>query len=158
MRIATLGFLVNDGQVLLGKKKAGAKVGSGKLNGGGGKLEPEDNGSVEACLIREMEEEFGVTSKEYSEVAVVHFYAGGELQFEVHVYLITSWEGEIRTTESMSNLSWYDCANLPLDDMHDGDRHWITNVFSGEPFTAEIFYERPGERFIDKKITPGALR
>lgn len=155
MRIASLGFVVDDGRVLLGEKKTGAEVGSGKLNGAGGKLEPEDQGSLEACLVREFRQEFGIAPTAYTKAAIVRFFAADELQFEVHVYLITAYEGVLEETREMFLPSWYDIADLPLERMHDGDRHWIAEVFSGTPFNADIYYERPGEGFVRKELRPG---
>ena len=57
---ATLGFIVEDGEVIL---IYGAKPGtprSGLWNGPGGKFEPEDGGNPEACFCRELLKETGL--------------------------------------------------------------------------------------------------
>ena len=53
----TLLFLLKENQILLGMKKRG--FGAGKYNGIGGKLEPDE--TVEQAMVRETQEEIGVT-------------------------------------------------------------------------------------------------
>src|SRR3990172_12157236 len=55
--VATLVFVIRDGEILLMRKKRG--LGAGKINGPGGRLEPGE--SVEACALREVHEELRVT-------------------------------------------------------------------------------------------------
>lgn len=53
----TLVFVVQDEQILLGKKKEGH--GKGKWNGPGGKMENQDD-SITETAIRETREEIGI--------------------------------------------------------------------------------------------------
>ena len=53
----TLVFVVKDRRILLIRKKRG--LGAGKINGPGGRLEPGE--SFDACAVREVREELGVT-------------------------------------------------------------------------------------------------
>jgi 8-oxo-dGTP pyrophosphatase MutT (NUDIX family) len=146
MKIASLGFIVQRDLVLLGEKKR-AEIGTGKLNGAGGKLEKRDRGDIEKCLVRETQEEFGVTPTEFRKTARILFYAGGVLDFEVHIFLVTTWEGEAKETESMHAPAWYPIHALPYDRMHDSDLHWIDAVFKGDPFTAHVYYRERGAGF-----------
>lgn len=148
MKLATLGLMIRDGHVLLGEKKDGAEIGAGTLNGPGGKCEDEDQGSLERCLIREIEEEFGVTPTEFSKVAVIRFFAAGVLDFEVHAYLVTAWQGEPQETDAMIP-GWYPLDQLPYDRMLESDRHWFAQACSGERFNANVYYRERAKDFID---------
>ena len=55
--VATLVFVLHDGQALLIRKKRG--LGAGKINAPGGRVDPGE--TVEQCAVREVQEELGVT-------------------------------------------------------------------------------------------------
>ena len=55
--LATLMFVVQDGKILLIRKKRG--IGAGKVNGPGGKFEPGE--TALQCVLREVREESGLT-------------------------------------------------------------------------------------------------
>lgn len=148
MKIATLGFMVRDGYVLLAEKKK-AEIGTGTLNGGGGKQECGE--SLEECLVRENKEEIGVIPTEYEKVAIIRFFAGDEPDFMVHIYLITAWEGEPRETTSMHLPAWYSLDMLPYERMLESDREWLGKLFAGEKFRADMFYAEQAKRFIPEK-------
>ncbi|MEJ0073651.1 MAG: NUDIX domain-containing protein [Candidatus Saccharibacteria bacterium] len=61
----TLLLLRRNDEVLLAMKKRG--FGAGRWNGVGGKLDPGE--TVEQALVRECQEEIGVTPTEYHRVA-----------------------------------------------------------------------------------------
>lgn len=145
MSKATLGILIRNGFVLLGEKKAGAEIGSGKLNGPGGKIEPGE--SAERCLEREVGEEFGIRITNYQKSATLFCYAGDELFQEVDVYTVTSWEGHPTETDSMFLPEWYLATELPFERMHDADREWLPRLLRGDLFDARIFYREPGKGF-----------
>src|SRR3990167_1450258 len=98
LKKATLCFLVREGEILLGLKKRG--FGQGKWNGFGGKVEEE---TIEEAMIREMQEEIGVTPKVFRRVATLNFYFPLESGFgqEVVVFIADDWEGEIKESEEM---------------------------------------------------------
>ena len=85
MKICTLVYLVEGDSVWLGRHTRGPC--EGKLNGPGGKLEPEDRGELYRCAVREVKKEAGVQLYT-SELAdclrgVIHFYDhGSRLVFE----------------------------------------------------------------------------
>lgn len=148
MKIATLGFMVRDGCVLLAEKKK-AEIGTGTLNGAGGK---QENGeSLEECLVRENQEEIGVIPTEYEEVARIRFFAGDEPDFMVHIYLITVWVGEPSETASMHPPVWYALDALPYERMLESDREWLGKLFAGEKFRADMFYAEQAKRFLPEK-------
>ena len=138
MKIATLGIIMKDGNVLLGEKKRG-EIGTGMLSGPGGKLDPGE--TLPECLVRETREELGIeldpTSLEL--VAVIDFYVAGEVDFSVYVYRTESFFGEPKETTEMVP-AWYPLEELPFDRMFDSDIHWFVRAACGEKFRANVYF------------------
>ena len=145
MKIATLGIVLRGQFVLLGEKKKG-EIGTGVLSGPGGKLDPGE--SLEECLIRETREELYIELDPSSLelVAVIDFYAAGELDFSVYVYRAALLTGEIRETADMIP-AWYPLTNLPFDRMYEADRHWLPKAARGEKFRANVYYRSRARDF-----------
>ncbi len=147
MKLATLGIIIKGEQVLLGRKQGNPEIGDGTLNAPGGKVEPGE--SLLECLVREVEEEVGIVldPAKVREVAIIKFYAGKKLDFEVHVYLTSDFTGEPRETKSMVP-AWYNFDDLPLDDMLESDREWFPALLEGHTFRAEVFYRERAKGYI----------
>lgn len=145
MKTATLGFAIRNNAVLLGEKKKDATIGSGRLNGAGGKVNIGE--SIDQCLVRECTEEFGITPTSFEHRATVEFCAGGTLDFLVYVYVISEWHGEEMETIEMHKPTWYPLDAVPFDRMLESDLHWISKVLSGERFTARVDYTSQAEGF-----------
>ncbi|KND49718.1 MAG: 8-oxo-dGTP diphosphatase / 2-hydroxy-dATP diphosphatase [Parcubacteria bacterium C7867-008] len=152
MKVATLAIIVKDGKVLLGEKKKG-EIGTGTLNGPGGKLDPGE--SVLECLIRETDEELGIELfPEYlKKVAIITFFAAGEPDFQVHVYRTDTFEGELVETADMIP-NWYDIEDIPYDRMLGSDHMWFARAISGEPFNANVYYRERTKDFINIDFLP----
>ena len=65
----TLVLIFKDNKVLLGEKKRG--FAKGTLNGIGGKQDPGE--SIDQAMVRECQEEIGVTPVDYSKIGKIHF-------------------------------------------------------------------------------------
>lgn len=130
-KTTTLLLLRRNDEVLLAMKKRG--FGSGRWNGVGGKVEP--NETVEQALIRECQEEIGVTPLSYRKVADHDFLLDAEGEdawhMYVHTYICDTWEGEPVETEEMAPR-WFGVNNIPYDEMWQDDRFWMPNVFDGK--------------------------
>lgn len=152
MKIATLAIITWQGKTLLGEKKKG-EIGTGTLNGPGGKLEPGE--TLEECLIRETREEMAIQLFEdkLTKVAIITFHADGEPTFRVHVYRTSDFKGTPRETADMIP-AWYDNDDLPFDRMLGSDRKWYRQAIDGEPFCANVYYREGTEGFLDIKFLP----
>lgn len=126
--ICTLVFLIRNDEILLALKKRG--FGEGLWNGAGGKIEAGE--SVEQAMIRECQEEIGVTPTEYEEVALHLFdYTANKQTIQVHAYLCTEWLGEPMESEEMLP-QWFTLKNIPYAKMWADDIEWLPLVLSGK--------------------------
>lgn len=117
-------------------KKRG--FGVGKWNGVGGKVESGE--TIPAAMIRECQEEIGVTPTEYEQVATIMFneYDDGKLkQMQVHVYICTGWMGEPAESEEM-RPEWFATDKLPYEQMWADDPYWLPQVLDGQGLKAEF--------------------
>lgn len=123
----TLLFLTRDDEILLAMKKRGH--GEGKWNGVGGKLEAGE--TVEQALIRECQEEIGVTPIDYWRVAEHDFTQDADTaepwNLRAYAYLCDDWEGEPTESEEMQPR-WFKLDNIPYADMWEADRSWLPLV------------------------------
>src|ERR1700733_7041288 len=97
-KTTTLLLLRRGDEVLLAMKKRG--FGTGRWNGVGGKLDPGE--TIEQALVRECQEEIGVTPVEYEKVAeheFFEFHEGMQRRMLVHAYICTQWQGEPQESE-----------------------------------------------------------
>ena len=134
MKQLTLLFLVKDDLVLLAMKKRG--FGAGRWNGVGGKLDTGE--TIEQALVRECQEEVGVTPIKFDKHAEIIFdeQHQGEREFmHVHVYLGHEWEGEPAETEEMAP-KWFKQDELPFNDMWPDDPYWLPQILAGKKLKA----------------------
>lgn len=117
MRRCAGGVLFRNGQVLLGLRSAGLAFYPAKWDMFGGHCEPGE--SVEQTLVREFEEELGVTPREWRKLGVYpdpdparHGPA------EYHVFAIHEWRGDLRNaSDENERIAWFDLADLPALDL-----------------------------------------
>lgn len=111
-------------------KKRG--FGEGLWNGVGGKV--DKNESIEEAMVRECQEEIGVTPTSYRKVAV-HVFTNDQLsepwQQDVHTFLCDKWEGDPTESEEMAP-QWFDTTNIPYADMWQDDQMWLPLALQGK--------------------------
>ncbi len=141
---ATLALILNDSnQVLLGRKiRKGADIGEGTYNGPGGKLKAGQ--TLLECLKEETFDEIGIQilPNGTEEVAVITFHNGTTSEWEVHVYLVHSWEGKPGDSEEMVEPEegwWHHTNALPFHRMLASDREWMPLALSGKRFRLDVF-------------------
>lgn len=129
MRKATLCYLRKDTKILLTLKKRG--FGEGKLNGFGGKS--EEGETLEECIVREGQEEVGITIQNFYKVAILEFIFPHNKDWdqEVHVYFCNKWKGEPKETEEVAP-AWIDIKEVDYSQMWPDDIHWLPMALDGE--------------------------
>jgi len=133
----TLGLLVEKEKILLGMKKAG--FGAGRWNGFGGKVEPGE--SIEQAMIREFYEESNIQVTDYKKMGVIEFeFRGNPVILEVHIYLITKYNGEPKETKEMKP-QWFPINDIPYQQMWPDDKHWLPLFLQGKKFKGKFLFE-----------------
>lgn len=144
----TLLYIIKNNQILLAEKKRG--FGVGKINGVGGKIEPGE--SIEQAMIRETQEEIGVTPINSQHLATITFQFGaGELTQETtSIFIANDYEGEIIETEEM-RPTWYNLNELPYDKMFAADKIWLPEIIKGKKFNGVVIFD-PDFNVLDTKL------
>ena len=132
----TLAYFIKDNQILLPLKKK--KIGKGKHNGVGGRVEPNEN--HEEAMIRECIEEVGLTPIEYEYVTELRFNqpVDGQRSLSiVHIYICRSWTGELTETDEMKPY-WFEINKIPYNKTMDDCKYWLPQVLSGQKIIANF--------------------
>lgn len=129
-----------DDKLLLAQKKRG--FGVGKINGIGGKQNPDE--AITQTMLRETMEEIGVVPTGYRRVAILDFdeYDGDTREFiEVHVYMADGYEGEIIESEEMKP-QWFGLNELPYDRMFPDDIYFLPLLLEGKLIKGFFKYDK----------------
>ena len=136
----TLTVFFKDNKILLGEKKRG--FAKGTWNGIGGK---QDEGeTIDEAMIRECQEEIGVTPIDYVLIGKIHFdvwYKGERVNMYMHVYTCTKFDGEIIETEEMLP-KWYDIDKIPYEKMLADDLLWMPMALEGKQFVGDVKFDK----------------
>lgn len=146
----TLLLLTRDDEVLLAMKKRG--FGEGLWNGVGGKIEAGE--TIEQAMVRETEEEIGVTPLNWTKVAELDFLQDADApepwHMYVHAYTCDAWNGEPRESEEM-RPQWFKTDAIPYHQMWDDDKFWLQHALKGEKLRGHfVFDER--DRLLEHTI------
>ena len=120
---ATLLFVVKDGQILLIRKNRG--LGAGKINGPGGRLEPDET-PLEGA-IRETLEELGIEALSPELRGELHFQFVDGYSLHCSVFIAPDFTGEPIETDEAIPL-WTSLDALPFHEMWADDEHWLPAV------------------------------
>lgn len=151
MKHVTLVFLRRDNQILLAMKKRG--FGAGMWNGPGGKAEPGE--TMLDAMVRECQEEIGVTPLRPQLVGKIKFFMPDDPSFEhdCHIYTTRHWEGEPAESEEMKP-QWFDITKIPYADMWPSDSLWLPHVIAGEKFQGTITTSETDVTAHDIRVAP----
>ena len=133
----TLLIVLKNMQILLAKKKRG--FGKGKFNGVGGKIQSGETN--ENAMIREAQEEIGITPIQYEKVAEITFDEifdkGVHEEILMHVFLAEKYSGTPIETDEMKPF-WFNLNEIPYDQMFKDDIFWLPLVLSGKKIRANF--------------------
>ena len=111
MRSCAVGILLNEFQVLLGKRSLSRDLYPDYWDFPGGHCQADE--SVVSALLRELKEEVNVVATKYEEIAILTECSPdlyGEREY--YVFLVRDWIGQPRnkTPDEHSEIAWF-----PLD-------------------------------------------
>lgn len=145
---ATLIFVVRAHEVLLIRKKRG--LGAGKINGPGGKLEPDE--SAQECAHREIKEELCIDVAKSIDSGRLRFQFIDDYSIDVQVFIATSFQGTPSETEEAVPL-WFDIADIPYNKMWADDRIWLPRVLGGERVDGRFIFD--DDRLLEHSVNWG---
>lgn len=147
MTKATLCYIVKDGKILLIRKKQG--FGAGKLNAPGGKI--NDGESLEQSVVRELNEEIGITPCEPKLLAEIEFFNDNALQWHVFVFKSASYAGELKETAE-AKPQWFPLNEIPYDEMWDDDKIWLPLFLQGKKIKARFYFRNDWKEMVNYNI------
>jgi 8-oxo-dGTP diphosphatase len=142
---ATLCFLIQDGQILLIRKKRG--LGAGKINGPGGRIEPGEE--PHECAVRETSEEVGLTPLNVQNRGELHFQFADGYSLHCAVFVAHEFTGELIETDEALPI-WTPLDSIPYDQMWADDIHWLPGVIAGGTFRGYFHFD--GEKMLSKHL------
>lgn len=131
-------------EVLLGYKKKG--LGTGKVVGLGGHIEPGESAAEAAAREVKEESDLCVTQGSLTLVARVTFLfpAHPSWDMSVEIFATADWAGEPAESDEL-RPQWFPVAALPFDRMWQDAAHWLPRVLAGERLTATFTYSGDNE-------------
>jgi 8-oxo-dGTP diphosphatase len=142
--LATLIFIVKDGQILLIEKKRG--LGAGKINGPGGKIEPGE--TPLQAVIRETQEELMITPHAPRKLGELRFAMTMCPDILCHVYRSDAFSGTPTETEEALPV-WTPLDEIPYSRMWQDDRHWLPLLLAEQTFLGCFVFEDEEMRWSD---------
>ena len=134
---ATLVYIVNDGQVLLGYKKRG--FGQNRWNGFGGKILPQET-ALEGAL-RELQEESGIIASKAEERGYITYrYEHTQEIIYAHVFFVLNYQGNPVESEEM-RPQWFQLENVPYNEMWADDQYWLFDFLHGAKIKADFLFK-----------------
>ena len=140
-------------EVLLGRKKTG--LGTGKIVGLGGHVEPGESAAEAAA--REAKEESGICVTQGSLTLAAHvtflFPAHPSWDMEVEIFTAADWSGEPAESGEI-RPQWFPVTALPFDRMWQDAGQWLPRVLAGERLSATFTYAEDNESVATASISP----
>ena len=146
MKNTTLCYIQREGQCLmLHRVKKKNDVNQDKWVGIGGKF--EDKESPEDCLLREVQEETGLTLTSYAYRGLVTFVSDQWETEYMHLFTADAFEGEIGPCDE-GNLEWVDKDKVKDLPIWVGDKIFLDLLTQEVPFfSLKLAYE--GETLVE---------
>ncbi|MEO6054961.1 MAG: 8-oxo-dGTP diphosphatase [Chthoniobacterales bacterium] len=142
---ATLCFIIQNGKILLIRKKRG--LGAGKINGPGGRIEIGE--SPLQAAIRETQEEVGVTPLDLDLCGELYFQFVDGFSLHCTVFLARNFTGELQETDEATPY-WIAVNEIPFEEMWSDDAHWLPGMLRGGKFKGYFLFNE--DKMLTKQV------
>jgi 8-oxo-dGTP diphosphatase len=142
---AVIVFVRENAHILLIRKKRG--LGSGKINGPGGRV--EGNETYLEAAVRETEEEVGITPHGLERAADLSFVFADGYSLYVEVFVGSGFSGELIETDEAAPF-WCHIDSIPYGEMWEDDRLWLPHVLAGSRVTGRFVFD--GDRMLSQTL------
>ena len=145
----TLCYIEKDNKYLmLHRTKKENDLNEGKWLGVGGKFEKDE--TPEECLLREVQEETGLTLTKYRLRAVITFVLNEWGSEYMYLFTANEFSGELSECDE-GKLKWVDKKDIFKLNIWDGDRIFLKKLIEEENFfTLKVVYD--GDRLVESVI------
>lgn len=152
LRNMTSLYLVREGEVLC-LYRIGSRVANNKYVGAcGGHFEPEELNDPGACVLREMEEELGLSEEDVEGLRLRYITVrmiGGEIRQNYYFFARLKEERELSSTEGI--LRWVPFNEVPELDMPLSAKPMLLHYLEKGRFTEHLYCgvtEEDGTQFV----------
>ena len=159
LRNMTSVYLVREGEVLC-LYRIGSRVASNKYIGSaGGHFEPEELNDPKKCVLREMQEELGLSEADVEGLAlryITHRLTGGEIRQNYYFFGCLKEDRQLSSSEG--NLLWVPFEEIPTLTMPVSAKHMILHYLEVGRFTEHVYCgvtEDTGTKFTIMQDFPG---
>lgn len=150
MKNTTLCYITRGDEVLLlHRVKKLNDLNEGKWVGVGGKLEPGE--TAEACLLREVKEETGLTLTKYDFRGIVTFVSDKWESEDMYLYTADGFSGELTESCDEGVLKWVKWSDVPNLPQWEGDKVFFDLIAENTPFF-KLRLEYRGDTLIKKEF------
>lgn len=145
----TLCYIEKDNKYLmLHRTKKENDLNEGKWIGVGGKFEKDE--TPEECLLREVQEETGLTLTKYRLRAVITFVLNEWGSEYMYLFTANEFSGELSECDE-GKLKWVDKKDIFKLNIWDGDRIFLKKLIEEENFfTLKVVYD--GDTLVESVI------
>lgn len=145
----TLCYIEKDNKYLmLHRTKKENDLNEGKWIGVGGKFEKDE--TPEECLLREVQEETGLTLTKYRLRAVITFVLNEWGSEYMYLFTANEFSGELSECDE-GKLKWVDKKDIFKLNIWDGDRIFLKKLIKEDNFfTLKVVYD--GDRLVESVI------
>ncbi len=145
----TLCYIIKDNKYLmLYRDKNKEDPNYLKWLGLGGKCHEYE--STDACMLREVKEETGLTITQYSYRGIVHFKSNHYPDETMHVYTASDYKGTLHQCNE-GTLKWIDKTRVLSLPMWEGDQYFLTLLEKDTPFfTLTLIYQE--DALVEKSL------
>lgn len=155
LRNMTSLYLVDDSGILC-LYRIGSRVANQKYVGSaGGHFEPCELNDARACVLREMQEELGLTESDVEGLRlryITHRLTGGEIRQNYYFFARLKEERPLTSTEG--TLRWVPYGQIPALEMPVSAKHMILHYVREGRFTDKLYAgitEEQGTHFVEMR-------